>query len=244
MNKFISLKYLNQLQKSQYRNAMTEAFPSIIGESPIIKKYWKALENCFPQYQFLLISSNHELIGFMNTVPFHFNHDLNQLPERGWDWMLKKGITDFEDKIAPNYLGGLQVIVRSKFKNQGYSKVILSYAKRFLTTSSFTNLVIPIRPTNKHKFPTMPMREYLDLKNENEVYDPWIRTHLKGGAEVIKVCERSMIMDGNIEFWKTILKKKSLKSGQYTLSGALNLISIDVENDIGVYVEPNIWIKY
>jgi GNAT superfamily N-acetyltransferase len=244
MHKFITLNTISQRQAIQYREAIGRAFPPIIGESAVIKKYWSRLEENLSEYQIMLLADDGELIGFMNTVPFYFNEGLDQLPDRGWDWMLTKGMKDYQSEIAPNYLGGLQVIVRKKFQGQGYSKVILRYAKKFVDESIFENLVIPIRPIYKHRFPTMPMTKYMNLKDENIIYDPWIRTHINGGAEVIKVCEQSMIMKGDIKFWESMLNKRISKSGQYPLSGALSLIDIDVENDSGQYVEANIWIKY
>jgi hypothetical protein len=53
-----------------------------------------------------------------------------------------------------------------------------------------------------------------------------------------------MTMQGNLKFWESMMNQKILKSGSYKLSGALDLVTIDVENDTGAYVEPNIWIKY
>jgi len=244
MNKFLNLQSINSTQRDQYIDAIRIAFPPIIGESPVIKKYWSKLEEYFPEHQILLISEDEELIGFINTVPFYFEHELSHLPDRGWDWMFTKGITDFENSIHANYLGGLQVIVRSKFQKQGYSKIILDHIKSTVPGSQFNNLTIPIRPTKKHEFPSIPMSEYIKLKNGEEVYDPWIRTHINGGAKIIKVCEQSMIMEGNVDFWETMLNQTIYKSGSYILSGALSLISIDFENDKGIYVEPNIWINY
>ena len=244
MNKFIRFDSLTQIQKDQYKKAISNAFPSIIGESQVIKNYWPKLEEYFPEYQLFLISDSGELIGFMNMLPFQFGEELNQLPDRGWDWMFTKGIKDFDNKIKANYLGGLQVIVRRKYKSQGYSKIILNHVKQIVAKSKFSNLVIPIRPIFKHKFPMMSMSEYLSLKNGNEVYDPWIRTHLNGGADVIKVCNESMIMKGDIKFWEAMFNRKIITSGQYELTGALSLITINIERDSGRYVEPNIWIKY
>ena len=244
MNKFLKLNRLNTAQKAQYNDAISKAFPQIILESQVIKKNWPKLENYFPEYQLFLISKNGQLIGFINAIPFQFQDSLNELPENGWDWMFEKGITDFENNIEPNYLGGLQVIVRSEYQKLGYSKQILNHVKNNFRSSNFLNLVIPIRPIKKHEFPKMPMLTYLSLKYKDEIYDPWIRTHLNGGAQLIKICKRSMTMKGNIEFWETMLNRKINKSGKYQLKGALELITIDLENNTGEYVEPNIWIKY
>jgi len=244
MHKFITLNALNDTQKNQYKDAINKAFPTIISQSPVILNNWSKLEAYFPEYQFFLISDNDDVIGFMNTVPFQFDQPHNQLPDRGWDWMFRKGINGYEYSVKANHLGGLQVIVRSSFQSLGFSKVILDHAKSILSTSNFKNLIIPIRPTKKHNFPTMTMSEYLNFKDNDKIYDPWIRTHLKSGAQIIKICENSMIMIGNIKFWEKMLNKKIHKSGSYTLSGALQLINIDIENDRGEYIEPNIWIKY
>lgn len=235
---------LSTAQRNQYNRAILDAFPRIISESEIIKKFWSRLESYFPEYQQYLISEKDELIGFMNAVPFQFGSSLGELPDSGWDWMIEKGISDFENNIVPNYLGGLQVIVRKEYQKCGYSKTILAHAKSVLKTYNLVNLIIPIRPTRKHEYPSMAMSDYVKLRANNKIFDPWIRTHVRGGAEIVKVCNRSMTMSGDVKFWESMLNKRILKSGKYNLEGALDLISIDLENDVGQYIEPNIWIKY
>lgn len=244
LSQFVNLNELNTNQLRTYNQAIANAFPKIISESPIIKKYWQKLETLFPEYQHFLISSDNELVGFMNTIPFQFNEALEKLPEDGWDWMFKRGISGFENNKPANYLGGLQVIVRNEYQKLGYSKQIINYCKQFVASSKLSKFLIPIRPTQKHLYPKISMGEYIKIKNGNEIFDPWVRTHLKGGAEIIKICERSMTMKGNINFWERILDIKILKSGEYILDGALRPITIDLRNDYGEYIEPNIWIKY
>lgn len=244
MNNFINIQQLSTKQLSQYYETLTKAFPHIISESDIIKKYWNRLETYFPDFQLFLIDTDGELVGFMNAIPFHFRRPLDELPEDGWDWMFAKGISDYESNKPPNFLGGLQVVVRPKYQKMGYSKQILNHAKQVIKSMKLLNLVIPIRPTKKHLFPEMSMASYLDLKDKEQVYDPWIRTHLNGGAEIIKICESSMSIKGDIPFWEIILDKPIRESGNYLLSGALMPIALDVKNNTGEYKEPNIWIKY
>lgn len=244
VNRFLPLDQLSSMQINQYHHAISKAFPPIISESQVIKQNWPKLEAYFPQYQRFLLSTDNHIIGFMNTVPFQFNAALNDLPERGWDWMLEKGIADFENERTPNYLGGLQVIVRKEYQQMGYSKNILDHVKSLTKASDFLHLVIPIRPTKKHEFPQMPMATYLNLMDDDKIYDPWIRTHINSGAQLIKVCGESMTMKGDVKFWESMLDQKLSKSGKYQLKGALELITVDIENNTGQYVEPNIWIKY
>jgi len=244
LNSFIHFNQLNKKQLDQYIDGIAKAFPQLLSESPIIKRFWSKLEQYYPEHQHFLISPEGELIGFINTVPFQLKERLDELPDEGWDWMLTKGISDFENKQEPNLLGGLQVIVREEFQNLGYSRQIIKHCKEVLESSKLLNLVIPIRPTKKHLFPTMSMTDYMNYKKESEIFDPWIRTHLKGGAQIVKVCERSMTIKGDIGFWEKIMNKKITKSGDHILDGALHPIRIDLKNNIGEYREPNIWIKY
>jgi hypothetical protein len=169
---------------------------------------------------------------------------MNELPDEGWDWMLKKGVTDYEKRIEPNTLGGLQIIVTKLNLGNGYSKTLISEAKRIVKEMGFEHFIIPIRPTFKNLYPNMAMREYIDLKEGGKIYDPWIRTHVKGGAEIINVCSKAMYIDGNVNFWEDLLKYKIEKSGAYIVAGALNPVNINIETNNGTYYEDNVWIFY
>lgn len=180
----------------------------------------------------------------MNAIPIFLDQSLNKLSNDGWDWLVKKGIEDYENNIVPNSLGGLQIIVKKKYQGKGYSTLLISKAKELRKKLRFKNFIIPIRPILKHKYPEMKMEEYINLKEGNVIYDPWIRVHLKNGARFIKVCENSMNVAGDIRFWEKILNKKITKTGLYMAEGALSPISIDVEKNQGEYREENIWICY
>lgn len=244
MTQYLNLAQLNSTQLRQYRDAVPKAFPSIICESQVIKNNWSRLEKYFPEYQLFLISSEGHLIGFMNMVPFYFDKYLVDLPDNGWDWMFDTGVDGFENHQAPNYLGGLQVIVTGDYQRQGYSKQIIAHAKEVCRDSTLEKVLIPIRPTKKHLQPKMSMTEYMTLIEDQEIYDPWIRTHMKAGAQVIKICNESMTIGGDVHFWERILNREIKSSGEYELAGALSLVKIDVDHNTGVYKEPNIWIKY
>ncbi len=241
---FLTLDQLNNVQIAQYKQAIARAFPRVLSASSVIIRNWPKLEQYFPKQQHFLFSDQGELLGFINSLPFHYAGSLEDLPENGWDWMIVKGITDYENGNHPNYLGGLQVIVLKKHQGRGYSKIILSHAKKVLRNSSLSKLLIPIRPTKKHLFPSMSMEEYLLKQEQNKTYDPWIRTHLSGGAQIVKVCTDSMTIQGDVPFWEKLFDKKINSSGQHVLTGALAPIRIDLENNIGRYVEANIWVKY
>ena len=180
----------------------------------------------------------------MNAIPLFWNSPLIELPNEGWDWMLEKGVKDYENSKKPNSLGGLQIIVTKDNLGKGYSKILISEAKRMVKKEGYENFIIPIRPTFKSRYPNMKMKEYIDLKVDGKIYDPWIRTHLKGGAKILNVCFKAMYIDGNLKFWEKLMNRKIEKTGTYIVEGALNPVEIDVENNHGIYYESNIWISY
>ena len=244
MIQFLTLSELSTAQKANYHKAIKLAFPEIILASPISKRLWPKLEEYYPECQLYLLNKEGQLIGFMNTIPIFWEGALKTLPDEGWDWLLEKGIQDYENKVKTNFLGGLQIIVTKEHLGQVNSRLLLREGKRIQRKHGFDKLIIPIRPTFKSKFPNMAMSTYLNYKEEGQIYDPWIRTHLKGGAKVIKVCNKSMSVTAEIPFWEKLMNKKIESSGYYLVDGALNPVKLELEKNVGCYEEEKNWLYY
>jgi len=242
--KYKSLDQLTSKQLEQYRETVQSAFPPIILNSELIINSWAKIETYFPKHQIYALDTNDDVIGFANTIPFYWDQAASNLPNDGWDWLVRKGISDHESKVQANSLGGLQIIVSKQFLGQGYSKILIGAAKQLKENYNYENLLIPIRPTLKHQHPSMPMIEYIEYKKNNKIYDPWIRTHIKSGASIVKICHNSMNVKGPIEFWEKLYESKIEKSGPLLVKGALSPVHIDLDNNLGEYQEPNIWISY
>ncbi|MFD2561911.1 hypothetical protein [Aquimarina rubra] len=228
----------------QYRRAIRLAFPEIILHSEVIRNYWERLEKYFPYTQLFAVGENHNLIGFMNAIPIFWDQPLDELPDDGWDWLVKKGISDFENDIQPNSLGGLQIVVTKEFQGKGYSQLLIARGKQVKENLGFKNFIIPIRPILKHTYPDIKIEDYMNWTKDDKTFDPWIRTHIKSGAQILKVCENSMNVTGDINFWEGLLKQNINESGTYRVQGALNLVSINLDKNYGEYREENIWIGY
>lgn len=240
---FKNLSELTTAQKKEYGLAVQAAFPPIIQQSAIIKKYWAEIERSFPDHQLFAYNDKEELLGIINSIPFNWNDSLDNLPDRGWDFIVEKGIEDKHKKRKPNTIGGLQIIVPHAHRGKGYSKFLIAELKELKIRKEYENLVIPIRPTLKHNHPQMKMQEFLLEKKDGWHVDPWIRTHIKCGGEVIKVCEQSMFIEADLGFWSSI-STVPLINGFNIIQGALNPVYIDMEKKRGEYIEENIWIKY
>lgn len=242
--KYLTYDQLSPSLVRQYQDTVHQAFPKLIQQSTVIQNYWPLVEKYFPKHQIFALDANEQLIGLANTLPFYWDQSKTDLPNEGWDWMIKKGIEDFEQKRKPNYLGGLQIIVSKENLGKGYSKYLIAAAKEIMIQHAYDHFAIPIRPTLKHEFPDMQMTEYIHFKMADKIYDPWIRTHMNQGAEFISVCENSMNIKGDIPFWESLFGRSFSQSGSYKIKGALSPISISIEENRGEYREANIWICY
>jgi hypothetical protein len=108
-----------------------------------------------------------------------------------------------------------------------------------------TRFVAPVRPTMKTRYPLTPMERYVRWRRPDGLpFDPWIRVHTRLGAELIEVCERSMVIRSTVDAWESWTTMEFPDSGSYVVDGALVPIAIDREADRGEYVEPNVWMRH
>jgi hypothetical protein len=61
---------------------------------------------------------------------------------------------------------------------------------------------------------------------------------------LIKVCSQAVEIKGSVEQWEKWTEMTFPKSGEYVVDGALCPVVIDRKRDLGVYVEPNVWVAY
>ena len=242
MNRIPSQKI--EINSSYYADLSKSTWSPIIQPSGTGDNYWNKLFRYYPQYQLIYENADGEWLGFANTIPARYDGQLEDLPEEGWDWLISNGIDCHEKSIRPNVLGGLQIGVNPMFRGHGLSKKILAKAKESMKDHDLDLFILPIRPTLKDQHPEISMEEYMTWQEDGKIYDPWIRTHLNAGAKFIKVCHKAMTVEGSITDWERWTNKKFDKSGKYPIDGGLSLVEIDLENETGLYLEPNIWICY
>jgi len=106
-------------------------------------------------------------------------------------------------------------------------------------------LIAPVRPTLKQRYPLTPIERYLSWRRQDGTHlDPWLRTHERLGADIVKVAPESMRVSGTVAEWEAWTEMALPASGAYVVPGALAPIQIDRERDEGVYVEPNVWMVH
>ena len=74
--------------------------------------------------------------------------------------------------------------------------------------------------------------------------DPWLRVHARMGAHIVKVCPTAMTISGTLTQWREWTDVPFDRSGEVIVPGALSPVSVSVEHDRAVYVEPNVWMVH
>jgi len=220
------------------------AWPEFMLHDPVAIKHWATLMAAFPDCQLSLLA-NEEIIGVINAVPLHFDGPFSELPDRGVDWGVEKSVQDHETGITPNCLMGVQIVIGGPWRSKGLSKASAAVMMEHAAARRLEHVILPVRPANKHRFPLIPMESYAAWTDEAGLpYDNWLRVHARLGGDILNVCSESMIISGSVRNWSDWTGLSFPGSGDYVVPGALNPVKIDVENDVGTYHEPNIWVVH
>jgi hypothetical protein len=240
------MKYNTISGDIRIKQAQTElgknAWPEFMQHDSVVEKHWPRLYSDFLEFQFAAISEN-DIVGVGNAVPVYWEGEFNNLPTRGLDWAMAKAVDDYRIKVTPNLLVGIQILLHPDLRNRGLSYNMLRFMQRVAQTSGFEHIALPLRPVIKHLYPLIPMEEYLLWTNQDgEPFDPWIRVHVKAGGKIVSVCPESMTIQGRVSDWQDWTGLSFQSSGLYIIQKALSPVFIDLEEDLGEYIEPNVWI--
>ena len=222
------------------------SWPEFMLHDPVANENWHDLFDRFSDYQFALLDTETDHMAAMgNSLPFHWEKDLSDLPEGGWDWVFLKAIEDHKNGIAPNIQSAIQIAIRPDYQSQGLSSRMVQAMRAIGKAKGFKYLVAPVRPNQKNKYPLISIDDYVKWTNEDDLpFDAWLRVHVRAGARIIKPCHQAMTICGTRAEWEQWTSMKFPQSGQYVVPGALNPVEINVERDEGIYIEPNVWLVH
>jgi len=222
-----------------------QGWPEFMFHDPVAGVHFGKLYDWFPEYQFVLVDSDERVLVSGDAIPFRWDARIDQLPDRGWDFVLEQGVADREAGREPNIVSAIQVVVRGDLLGTGFARRGLDAMRGIATAAGIADLVAPVRPNAKHRYPLTPMERYVVwTRDDGTPFDPWMRVHHRAGAQVVGVCSRSMTITGSVQQWSRWTDMAFPDSGQYVVPGALVPVEIDRNADAGTYVEPNVWMHH
>jgi hypothetical protein len=213
---------------------------------PVANENWHELFDRFHEYQFgLLDTQNNRLAAIGNSLPFYWDQPLEELPERGWDWVLQNAVEHHQNGNEPNIQSAIQINIHPDYRSQGLSAEMVQAMRAIGESKRFRYLVAPVRPNQKTQYPLISIDDYIKWTNDEGLpFDAWLRVHARVGARIIKPCHEAMTIPGTRAEWEQWTGMKFPQSGTYFIPGALNPMEVNLERDEGVYVEPNVWMVH
>ncbi|MBD2803196.1 transferase [Xenorhabdus szentirmaii] len=221
-------------------------WPIFMDNDAVAEEYWhKLYEPGFSHFQkFAILQQGHEerLIGLMTSIPFPWeNKPLDQLPDEGWDAVLRIG-GKAKGKKKANMVSALGVTVAPDFRGKNIPALLINSVKQTARDEGLEGLVVPVRPSLKSRYPLQDFAEYCGWKNDKgEPFDPWVRTHWRLGAKIIRPALRSMDIYGSVEQWQAWTGMAFPQSGEYIIPDGLVPLVVDTEKQMAYYIEPNLW---
>ena len=225
--------------------AQPGAWPEFMLHVPVSDLHFWRLYETFPAYQVVLLDAEGTIAGLGNTIPVTWDGLGDSLPNDGWDAILQLGVRNHRAKIKPNCASAIQAVIAAKYRGQGVSQALIRAMRSAVRQQGLSRLIAPVRPNHKHLYPLTSMERYIEWQHaDGSLFDPWLRTHARLGAKIMKVCPRSMTISAPIATWEDWPGLRLPESGVYIIPGALSPVGIDRERNAGTYVEPNVWMLH
>lgn len=227
----------------QTRDALRTVWPEFIFHDSVAAAYIDRVETYFPQYDVLLLDDGQVVAGGWG-VPLGWDGTVSSLPD-GYDGGLVSAVTGHENSIPADTLCIMAAAVRADQQGGGLAGKTLTALRDRATAAGLRRVIAPVRPALKNRYPLTPMEHFARWTRSDGLHiDPWIRTHQRLGASILAPAPRSMIITGTVPEWESWTAMAFPETGQYVVPDALDLVSIDREEDRGTYAETNLWMQH
>jgi len=222
-----------EIRDSRAFTEIRRAWPEIVLHDAISNENWGRLYSERPRFQFALVDDDGRLLAEGNSIP------VDGMPS-SWREALRGGF----DPGTPDRLCALAILVDPDEQGRGLSGRMLEHM-RGLAFERGWDLVAPVRPSLKHRYPLTPIERYVEWRRKDgTLFDPWLRAHERLGAELVGIAESSLVAEGTVAELEEWAGLAFPESGSYVVDGALVPVEIDRERDRGSYREPNVWMRH
>ncbi len=218
------------------RGTLPDLWPEFMSHDPVVTAFWPRLYAVYPDFQLWAVDREaRRTVGYACTVPVRWE---GAAEPRGVDWALTNGTAG-----EPNALCAIVAGVVPEYRGSGIAVAIVRRMGSIAAAHGLEALIVPARPTWKDRYPLTPIERYVTWRRaDGELYDPWLRTHERLGAELLEPAPRSITIAGSREEWEEWTGLTFPEDGEYVVPGALAPVRFEAGQ--GTYVEPNVWMVH
>jgi len=230
--------YAERLDLSNRLGEVEDTLKPFLGHGNIALEHWHKLRPEHPDLQLVLYDEeNDRVVGHARTLP---TREADGLPG-GIDGVLDLWFGG--NRPEPDVLSAMIAVVDPSRARQGLSQLLIEAMRNLAKREGYSSLIAPVRPTWKERYPLIPMERYARWTRDDGLpFDPWLRAHVRLGAEILEVCPTSYTVDQPREGWEEWTGMRFPDDGEYIVPGALNPVRFS--GGRGLYVEPNVWMRH
>ena len=226
------------LRAIRFETLTKPTFPEYMNHNEPGGKYWGRLYGDHPDFQLGLLDGG-ELVAELHSVPTPWDGSDDDLPG-GWDEAFLRA---FEAEREPDVLCALAISVRPDRQAQGLARRMLEEMRAAAARAGLRELIAPVRPTLKSRYPLIPIERYMTWRREDgSHFDPWIRVHERIGGEVVAPSPESMTIEAPVPQWESWTGMSFPDDGDHVVPGML--APLHVRDGVGRHVEPNVWLRH
>jgi hypothetical protein len=200
-----------------------------------------ALLAAVPQHQVLLLDVDDTVLGVGLSVPLAWDRTVDGLPG-GWDGAVSAAARLLDAGQSANAVSALSITLKPQAGGRGLAARMVGAMKAAAAGVGIEALIAPVRPVLKSQYPLAPMAQYLTWRTpEEQVFDPWLRLHLRLGGVQVGIAYPSMTIRGTVAEWQEWTELSLPAAGEYVIPGGLVPLTVDRRADLATYREPNVW---
>ena len=135
-------------------------------------------------------------------------------------------------------------MVLPEFRGRNLAERLVQAMRRMASLHNLRRFIAPLRPTQKNRYPLMPIEQYLQWRRpDGTPFDAWLRVQTRLGAHILGAAERSIVIQAPLPQWSDWTGLQFPYSGRYIVPDAAVPLDVDVEQQLGTLVSPSIWIE-
>ena len=199
----------------------------------------------FPGFQYVLYDEEaDDVLAEGPSLPLAWDRSVEGLPA-GIDGAMSSAFERHAAGEAPNALCAMAIEILPRHQRAGLSGRMVAAMLETAAAHGLDDLIAPVRPSWKERYPLAPIERYAAWTREDGLpFDPWLRTHVRLGGEILRPAPRSLRITGTVAEWESWTEMAFPESGTYVFPRGLAPPEIDREEDVGSYWEPNVWVRH
>ncbi|CAM3329172.1 hypothetical protein [Stackebrandtia soli] len=224
-------------------DAFRVRWPEFVFHDDVVPRYRKRISEYFAHFDVLLLEGDEVAAGGW-AVPFAWDGGVQDLPD-GYDGALARSVDDHEAGRVPTAVSVMAAAVAPAYDKRGLATQVLDALRTRAVEQGIRQVVAPVRPTLKHRYPLQSIAEYASwVRDDGLAFDPWIRTHQRMGATILGPAVRSMVITGTVSEWESWTGMRFPASGEYVIPDGLTTLRVDRGIDRATYAEENLWMRH